>query len=189
MGFNSGFKGLNRCSRYLSGWLIGHPPINALAFCTVWREQTNHFTDCYFCLTKIDGHNSQSKHTIFYPNIPSALRPVEHYDSLPFPNPPQQRTLREEEPLCTFPDDEHGPSFPNVNPDFPELILSHLISQSELNDLVTDFNFSKIQAELLLLVQRDRICYSKVLKYHKGKASSHCLHFVSNDGELVIVML
>ena len=36
-----------------------------------------------------------------------------------------------------------------MDPDFPERILPHLISQSELNDLVRDLNLSKIQAELL----------------------------------------
>jgi hypothetical protein len=44
---------------------------------------------------KTDGYNSKSKHTIVYPNIPSALRPVEHDDSLPTPKPPQQWTLHE----------------------------------------------------------------------------------------------
>jgi hypothetical protein len=52
-----------------------------------WREQKNHFTECYFCLTTIDSHNSKSKHPIAYPNIPSAVRPVEHDDSVPIPNP------------------------------------------------------------------------------------------------------
>jgi hypothetical protein len=39
----------------------------------VWRKQKNNLTVCYFCLTKIDDHNSKSKHTIVYPNIPSSL--------------------------------------------------------------------------------------------------------------------
>jgi len=34
------------------------------AVCMVWRKQKNNLTICYFCLTKIDGHNSKSKHTI-----------------------------------------------------------------------------------------------------------------------------
>jgi hypothetical protein len=51
----------------------------------VWREQKHHITGCYLCLTKIDGHNSKSKHTVVYPNIPSTLRPVKHDDSLPVP--------------------------------------------------------------------------------------------------------
>ena len=68
---------------------------------------------------KTDGHNSKSKHTIVYPNIPSALRPVEHDDSLPTPKPPQQWTLNEEEPTSTSPDDEPGPSCSNLDCDFP----------------------------------------------------------------------
>jgi hypothetical protein len=56
------------------------------AVSVVWREQKDHFTECYFYLTKIVGHNSKSKHTIVYPDIPSALRPVEHDDSLQFPS-------------------------------------------------------------------------------------------------------
>jgi len=110
----------------------------------VWKEQ-DRLTDCYFCLTKTDGHNSKSKHTIVYPNIPSALRPVEHGDSLPNSKPPQQWTLQEE-PNSTSPEDESGPSCFNVDPDFPELTVPYLISLSELNDLVTDLNLSKIQA-------------------------------------------
>jgi hypothetical protein len=31
----------------------------------------------------------KSKQAIFYPNIPSALGPVEHDDSVPIPKPPQ----------------------------------------------------------------------------------------------------
>jgi hypothetical protein len=43
-----------------------------------------------------------------------------------------------------FPEDESGPSCYNVDPYFPKLIVTHLISQSELNDLVTDLSLSKI---------------------------------------------
>jgi len=75
----------------------------------VWREQKDHFIDCYCCLTKIDGHHSKSKHIILYPNIPSALRPVEHDNSLPIPKPPQQLTLHEEETTSTSPEDDPGP--------------------------------------------------------------------------------
>jgi len=106
----------------------------------VWREQKNYFTECYFCLTTIDSHNSKSKHSIAYPNIPSALRPVEHDNSVTIPKPLQQRTLHEEEPTSTSPEDKHGPSCSNVDPDFPELTVCHLISHSELNYLVTDLN-------------------------------------------------
>jgi len=51
----------------------------------------------------------------------------------------------EEEPTNKSPKNESGPSSSN----FPELTVLHLISQSELNDLVRDLNLSKIQVELL----------------------------------------
>jgi len=105
--------------------------------------------DWYFYLTKIDGHNSKTKYTILYPNIPSTLRPVEHGDSLPNSKPPQQWTLHEEGPTSTSPEEELGPSRSNVDPDFPELTVPHFLSQSELNDLVRDFCISKIQVEIL----------------------------------------
>ena len=55
--------------------------------------------------------------------------------------------MKENRPVS--PEDEPGPSCSSVDPDFLELTLPHLISQSELNDLVRTLSLSKIQAELL----------------------------------------
>jgi hypothetical protein len=93
------------------------------AFPVVWREQNDHPAVYYFCSTKIDGHNSKSKHTTVYPNNPSALRPVEHGDSLPNPKPPQQLTLHEEEPISTSPEEVSRQSCFSVDPDFPKLTV------------------------------------------------------------------
>jgi hypothetical protein len=79
-------------------------------------------------------------HTTVYPNIPSSLRLVKHDDSLSVRKPPQQWILHEEDPTSTSPEDEPGHSFTKMDPDFPELAVSHLISQSELNDPVRDIN-------------------------------------------------
>ncbi|KAK4879102.1 hypothetical protein RN001_007248 [Aquatica leii] len=62
----------------------------------VWREPRCHLTDCYFCMTSAVGFLSKSKRTIQYPNIPSALRPVSHNDTLPIPEPPNTYTLEAE---------------------------------------------------------------------------------------------
>jgi hypothetical protein len=91
-------------------------------------------------ITKRDGNNSKPKHTTVYPNIPSDLSPIEHDNSLPIPMPPQQWTLLEEEPTTISPEDKPGPSCSSVDPDFPGLTVPHLIPQSELDDLIRDFN-------------------------------------------------
>src|SRR5215510_11728355 len=44
----------------------------------VWREPTDHVSDCCFCLTSLTGVTAKSKHTVQYPNLPSAMRPVAH---------------------------------------------------------------------------------------------------------------
>jgi len=86
----------SRYSRYLRCWLIIMHQSIPFAVPVFWWEQKDHLSDCYFCLTKIDGHNSKSKHAIVYPNIPSTPRLVEHDDFLPYPKPPQQWTVHEE---------------------------------------------------------------------------------------------
>ena len=44
----------------------------------IWREQTDHFNDCYFCVTKVQGFSKKTKGNIQYPNLQSAIRPVPH---------------------------------------------------------------------------------------------------------------
>ena len=53
----------------------------------IWGEQKYHITDCYFCLTKIEGYNQKNKKSIVYPNLASAIRPVPHSVDLPVPIP------------------------------------------------------------------------------------------------------
>lgn len=48
----------------------------------VWREPTNHY-DCYFCLTITDRYSKEEINKIYYPAVPSAIRPVPHGEGLP----------------------------------------------------------------------------------------------------------
>ena len=57
----------------------------AFAVPMVWREQANHFDDCYFCMTDVAGFSSKSKGNIKYPNLPSAIRSIPHSGDLPPP--------------------------------------------------------------------------------------------------------
>jgi hypothetical protein len=113
----------------------------------VWREQKDHLTDCYFCLTKISRIFLKSKHSIQYPSLPSAVRPMLHSQDLPVSKPPEKWTIDDDNS-----DDEPVPMEQDIsNPDFQPSTSNelHLISQGELNDLVRDLNLSKIQTEFL----------------------------------------
>ena len=63
----------------------------------VWREPTDHVSDCYFCLTSITGVTAKSKHTVQFPNLPSAMGPVPHSAELPVPKPPTNMSLSDSE--------------------------------------------------------------------------------------------
>jgi len=80
------------CAANLSQWLNGK--IHAVPFAVplVWREPSNHATDCYFCmvLPVSGGITKKNKWTIVYPNIPSALRPVPRGEGISVPEPPKE---------------------------------------------------------------------------------------------------
>jgi len=138
----------------------------------VWREPQDHTVDCYFCITQIKEVSSKSKHTVKYPNLPSAMRPVPHSEDLTIPHPAAHLTLEDES--------EHvaATEIPNEERDDPTFETStsscepHLLTQGELNDLVRDLKLSKTQAELLgsrlkgwNLLQRDtKVCFFRNLQ-------------------------
>jgi hypothetical protein len=64
----------------------------------VWREQTTHISDCYFCMVPPlrQGFSKKKKWTLSYPHIPSTMLPVPHGEGLPVPEPPEIVTLESE---------------------------------------------------------------------------------------------
>ena len=54
----------------------------------IWREQRDHVSDCYCCMTKITGFSRKSKSKVIYPTCKSALRPVPHCSDIPVSSPP-----------------------------------------------------------------------------------------------------
>jgi hypothetical protein len=48
------------CAVCLRGWLKGSRKSVPFALSMVWREQKDHLTDCYICLTKISGISLKS---------------------------------------------------------------------------------------------------------------------------------
>jgi hypothetical protein len=111
---------------------------------------------CHFQGFREEKTAYYTEHTIVYPNITSVLGPVKHDDSLSIHEPPQQGSLHEEEPTSISPEDKPGPSCSSVDPDFLELTLPHLISQSELNDLVRELSLSEYSGRTLVFSSKGK---------------------------------
>jgi hypothetical protein len=103
---------------------------------------------CCLCITNTSGFSGRSKHKIEYPNIPSALRPILHDDSIPVPEPQENYTLGPAAELEDY-SPEAGSSM------MEDQILSeystkepHVIRQAGLNDIIRDLDLSKTKKQL-----------------------------------------
>ena len=97
-------------------------------------------SNCYFCLTNITGITSKSKHTVKYPNLPSA-----HSEELPAAQPWENLTLSDYN--SDFDDDHGQQEGDNVDCDLTfearcSLSEPHL-TQGNLNNPVCDLILSK----------------------------------------------
>jgi len=139
----------------LSQWLNDERHKMPFVFPMVWREPSNHTTDCYFYMVPpvSGGITKKKKWKIVYPNIPTAFRPVPHGEGISVPEPPKQFAIDSDDevegestsgspepPASTEPHVSHGRS------SAPQ---PHILTQNELNDLVRDLELSKRKAELL----------------------------------------
>lgn len=78
-----------RCRLKLLQWASGRLTALPFAIPRIWREQQNHVTDCYFCVTNlVTGKQKQ-----IYPSLSSSIAPVPHDESLPVPIPPYQAPI------------------------------------------------------------------------------------------------
>jgi len=134
------------CTSGLKRWIEGSRPSMPFAVPMIWREQIDHTTDCYFCLTKTTGFTSRSKNRIIYPDLPSAIRPVAHSDELPVPTTPGVEALEAEESDSIGQSSTHSDADPVFEGPSSQ---PHLITQPELNDLIRDLGLSKDKSELL----------------------------------------
>ena len=84
-----------KCATNLSQWLNDKKHAMLFAVLMVWREASNHKTDCYFCMVPpvSGGITNKKKWTIVYLNIPSALRPVLHGEGIYIPKPLKEFTI------------------------------------------------------------------------------------------------
>ena len=84
-----------KCAKNLSQWLNDGRHAMPFAVHMVWREPSNHTTDCCFCMVPpvSGGITKKKKWTMEYPNIPSALRPVLHGEGISVPERPKEFTI------------------------------------------------------------------------------------------------
>ena len=125
------------CTVTMRRWTNGKRSLN-FGIPMVWREPTNHLTDCYFCAVDVTGINRKNQDSLKYPDLQSARRPVAHCDEIPVP------IFGELPDIC----DEDASSVEG-DEDEEEDNTPHPFSQKELNDLVRDLSLSKDSAELL----------------------------------------
>jgi hypothetical protein len=79
------------CSSKVSAWVNCKGRSLPFAGPMIWREPTNHTTECYSCMVPpIKKVWLKKKWTVSYPNIPSAIRLVPHGERLPIPKPPEK---------------------------------------------------------------------------------------------------
>ncbi|UYV82275.1 hypothetical protein LAZ67_21001540 [Cordylochernes scorpioides] len=160
-------------------WIKGerHMPF---AVPMIWREPKDHSSDCYFCLTKTTGITSKSRHTVEYPDLPSAMRPVPYSDILPVPQPPENVIFSDDDL------DRREQQWNDTNFEAGALSELHLLTQGDLNDLVRDLDLSKKQSQLFgsrlkgwnLLHKGTKVCFFR-------KRQDEFQDFYSQENDLV----
>ena len=108
----------------------------------VWREPTNHGTDCYFCVGDVTGINRKNRDSLKYPDLQSTRRPAAHCDEIPVPIFGELPDISDEDASSV--EGHEGEKEVVLEDDAP-----HPFSQKELNDIVRDLSLSTDSAELL----------------------------------------
>ncbi|MGH0125014.1 UNVERIFIED_CONTAM: hypothetical protein FKN15_077232 [Acipenser sinensis] len=57
----------------------------------IWREPTDHSSNCYFCMVDPSKRRTgKNAPVITYPDLPSSITSVPHCYELPVPTPPER---------------------------------------------------------------------------------------------------
>lgn len=140
------------CEINLGLWWNGSRESLSFGIPMIWSKQRNHDDDCYFCGTKVFGFSAKNKHKIVYPNCSSAVKPISHGDNCPVPISPNKpvsiiEDLEELEDWLERDDDINDDKV--GHPDYVSETEPHLLTQTELNELVRDLELTKEKSELL----------------------------------------
>jgi hypothetical protein len=126
----------------------------------IWREQTSHETDCYFCGTKTAGYQARTRDCITYAFVQSVDRPVPHSLEHPVPVPPHAIPA-ESCPDSTFAENDQATIIAETSSYEPptKQVSSKFncpFSEAELCDLTRDLNLPKKLSELLASRLKER---------------------------------
>jgi len=136
------------CKRTLEGWFRGERRAMKFAIPRIWREPTDHSTNCYFCMADPSKRRSgKNAHPVAYPDIPSSIAPVPHCTELPIPAPPERnQPSSEESGTSDFEQEDVTDPVYSVSRGETE---RYYPNQKDLNDLIRDMGLTKSNAELL----------------------------------------
>ncbi|XP_065444006.1 uncharacterized protein LOC101953070 isoform X3 [Chrysemys picta bellii] len=142
----------NTCATNLCQWLNRKRKSMPFAVPMIWREPTDHTSNCYLSWVPPVGKgvSKKKKWIVHYPNIASAIFPVPHGEGLLVPDAPESFSLDSDEEEEE--DETSGPeSSMSQDPHFLPSSSSepHFLTQGEVNDLVRDLELPKSKAELL----------------------------------------
>ena len=134
------------CRSTLESWYRGEKRKLKFGVPRIRREPTDHTNNFYFCMVVVTGHRRGKKTDVFdYPDLPSSLRPVMHYEELPVHNPPPVITRDD----CTSSSSKTEDARHDVFLADDTQAIPHFPNQAELNDLIRDLGITKSKAELL----------------------------------------
>jgi len=171
------------CTETLRGWTNGKRSLK-FGIPMVWREPTNHVTDCYFCAVDVTGINRKNRGSLKYPDLQSARRPVAHCDEIPVPICGELPDISDEDVSSV---EEHEEEAEVVFEDDAR----HPFSQNELNDLVRDLSLSKDSAELLASrlkdLRRRTWCTVQILPSFCSRLVCHSTNPKIGDSSLTAV--
>lgn len=162
----------NSCSSSLLNWLNGQRKGLPFGIPRVWREPSDHLSDCYFCVTVVATGKKKS----IYPDIPSSRAPVPHSESLPVPSAHENPVFNNESDL---------ESEDSVESCESTCVLGiNKVKQQKFDEYVRRMSLNKSQSEELRKIFREiGILHPSVtFRYTRNRHDQYSSLFEETDG-------
>lgn len=168
------------CHSLLVKWKKGNCDRIPFGSQMIWREPHLTDGDCYFCTTDVRRFNNKNKKAIKYPEVPFATKPIAHGPNLPISPLPIQ--MKVPESSLHF-DNENSDILPDNESYTTDDVKPQPLMQSELNDLVRDFNLSKEFAEVLgsRLQEKNLLAVGTSFSWYRHRENEFLPFFAKKD--------